>query len=1176
MNNSFISPFIKSQFPEFYKDQGPNFIAFVQAYYEWMEQTGKKTQAVGAIRSLLNTMDIDNTASDFINHFINTYLSDIPVSIVSDPKLLVKHILDLYRSKGSQRSYELLFRLVFNEDIQLNIPGNFIFKPSDNIWSVPRYIETTDHPFLSNLIGNKIYNIAGSASAIVENISRRTVKNKIINIVYISSEQGRFKFNDRILCDVVPQITVDNSPTVVGSLTAIALDNGGFGFNIGDTLGINGSGVNGKARVVSITNQNGKVNFNIINGGFGYSTNAVVTVATTVNINIANSTGIFSINDNIIDNVTNANGTVTFANSSFVQIINYSTPSMFVAGDILNNSSATASAKIISVLGGSGAGATFSVGGIINPVVYSFNTDIITPFLNVIIENPANTFNIAITTTANTFTVGNTVTGSANVVYLEGTYNTTNTIVNFESLSNTSLGLTNMFVYKSDGAQVSITATDAILTSANIQVGTILVSNISSSLFVITNFSNKQIITGIANVVTANSTQINVNGSGILNEGYFIASKIITDTQTGHTANIASVIRNTDWLFSYESIRGNLDANISQVLHYITGSYGTISYLSSINPGVGYTTKPYINITQSEIAALQLSDVNLNIIGNDAVINSSVLNANGIVTAVSIIDSGIGYVGGETVNLFTPNTNIIVSGVAIVDADGIGLGGYTNRKSFPSDLMNIQDSNYYQNYSYEIVAKRMLSTYETLVRKLVHPSGMALFGKYRYSDIQISSANSVQFSLLQANNIQPPIPVNFDFTTGNTNISPLITFTRASNATYFNANGLMVSANNNVPRIDYNSGTGLINGLLMEEQRTNILISSTNFSNTSVWQNDAGPTVTYGFPAPDGSNTATLMIPGVVSNLYDLHQFVSTLGNNNYAFSVYIKPQIYPYVHLQIWDWNSGCGIELWALMTGNGTITSINNAGGTASGATGNIQLCANNWYRITLSGKPSTNNLPLVSPVIRVSSADHDNGLAGDGIHGYYLWGAQMEQSTYATSFIYTTTAQVTRAGDIATISGNNFVSIYNYFSGGTLGVETLWNVIPSDTTAHVLARISDGIGSNVLEFYNQTDPYNVISTYTANGVNYNNGGFGSHPISNSINNFVATSWSSLAAFTEANNGLITGPGASYALMTAPNKLCIGGFGGLSQINGYIRKLVYDNYNYSNSALITLTTSY
>ena len=65
-------------------------------------------------RKLLETSDIDQTEEQFISHFINKYMRGIPTNILSDRRLLEKHILDVYRSKGSIEGLKLLFRLLYN------------------------------------------------------------------------------------------------------------------------------------------------------------------------------------------------------------------------------------------------------------------------------------------------------------------------------------------------------------------------------------------------------------------------------------------------------------------------------------------------------------------------------------------------------------------------------------------------------------------------------------------------------------------------------------------------------------------------------------------------------------------------------------------------------------------------------------------------------------------------------------------------------------------------------------------------------------------------------------------------------------------------------------------------------------------------------------------------------
>lgn len=830
--DNFISPFIPGQFPQLYKDNQSNLIAFVQAYYEWMEQnylgtlnvsysnSGNLTlsagqtfvdlntgatgtinfvtsnipsksislinvtitnnvdiqigdslsingsssyltvtnvnDAVGPLgiaRSIQNYTDINSTADTFLSHFINTYMQSIPTTIAADPRLLIKHIKDLYLAKGTPKAYELLFRLVFNESITIDTPGQYVFKPSDNTWKVPRYIEVNDNPYLVNSVGMLVYNFSRTASAVVESVARKIINGKSVNIVYISSENGRFRYNDNLLCDAIPQWSNENSPRVIGSLSVITIENGGYNLNVGDVLDVIGTGINAKARITSTVDENGKISFNLSSGGMGYTLTPQITVATTINLLIDNAIGMFSFGDIVTDETTNANGYCTYANSSFVQLIDFSQNLSFVVGHNVTNQTSSSSATITSVLGGGGSGASFSVGNIINPQTYTIDLDSINNQYNTVLDSPSSGFYIDISSTSNTFTVGNTVTSSANVIWLEGNYLTSNTIAPGELLSNTSLGISGLYVYRSDGQQLSITGTQTNLTQAETAItsGVVLVSSVSSSQFQIIDHSTIQTITGTANVTYANSTVIEVNGSGISNMGYFVPNSTITDTHTSHTALITSTIRKTDWDFQYESTFGNLDAMIIDVLKFESLVTGTIAYLSDINPGGGYTTAPYINIVEPAIAALNINDSTGGVVGNDAVVSSTVLNAQGIASSVEVVDSGFGFNPDESVTLQSSNNNIVINGVSIVDLDGIGLGRWTSDKSFVSDLMKLQDSYYYQPFAYEIAAQRMLSTYQNLVNNLVHPSGIALFGKFQLnSNLSGVVTQPTEFSITQS------------------------------------------------------------------------------------------------------------------------------------------------------------------------------------------------------------------------------------------------------------------------------------------------------------------------------------------------------------------------------------------------------------------------------------------
>ena len=97
------------------------------------------------------------------------------------------------------------------------------------------------------------------------------------------------------------------------------------------------------------------------------------------------------------------------------------------------------------------------------------------------------------------------------------------------------------------------------------------------------------------------------------------------------------------------------------------------------------------------------------------------------------------------------NQGVVVTGAAVIDTDGKGTGYWKNNKSFVSDIMKIQDSYYYQDFSYEVLVNRMLGMYETIVKDLIHPSGIALFGRFRLkNELTSEQSESEFFSLTQS------------------------------------------------------------------------------------------------------------------------------------------------------------------------------------------------------------------------------------------------------------------------------------------------------------------------------------------------------------------------------------------------------------------------------------------
>ena len=123
-----ISPLIESQFPSFYKEDGQTFITFVKTYYEWLEQANN---AIYHSRRLLEYRDVDQTVESFLVYFKEETLKNIQFDIATNKRLFIKNALDFYRSKGTERSIDLFFKLVYAQPASVRYPSDDIFKLSD-------------------------------------------------------------------------------------------------------------------------------------------------------------------------------------------------------------------------------------------------------------------------------------------------------------------------------------------------------------------------------------------------------------------------------------------------------------------------------------------------------------------------------------------------------------------------------------------------------------------------------------------------------------------------------------------------------------------------------------------------------------------------------------------------------------------------------------------------------------------------------------------------------------------------------------------------------------------------------------------------------------------------------------------------------------------------------------
>ena len=376
-----------------------------------------------------------------------------------------------------------------------------------------------------------------------------------------------------------------------------------------------------------------------------------------------------------------------------------------------------------------------------------------------------------------------------------------------------------------------------------------------------------------------------------------------------------------------------------------------------------------------------------------------------------------------------------------------------------------------------------------------------------------------------------------DFTTAT--LDPRVTFTRTGNtATVVNSSGFVASINADLPRFDFNPTTLVCNGLLIEEARTNLFTYSEDFSDAS-WVKSNATITTDAVVSPSNVQNADKIVEAATTGSHFFEKVVAVTSGTLYTWSGFFKAGERP-------------SVSLTAFTNANHTAT-FNLITGTAStpvNATSAITNFGNGWYRcsITLTSG-STGNGFFDTYINNGTSASY----AGNGTSGIYAWGAQLEAGAFATSYIPTTTAAVTRNPDVAVMTGTNFSSWYNA-SAGTFTSQYL-----SFAKANYpeIINASDGTNANRLNVYIDATNGFTTARELASNTQYANTSY-STTQGNTIKNAVGYSSAGIISSGNASTPAVSN-NATHP--TGINKLSLGtnpaGTG--SYLNGYLMKLAY-----------------
>jgi len=442
-------------------------------------------------------------------------------------------------------------------------------------------------------------------------------------------------------------------------------------------------------------------------------------------------------------------------------------------------------------------------------------------------------------------------------------------------------------------------------------------------------------------------------------------------------------------------------------------------------------------------------------------------------------------------------------------------------------------------------------------------------GRFRVSDLQRVGRQSISRP-----GSDPTLVLDLQFARDQAYVSrrgPLPTFTRASVATRVNSAGLIVPAAIHETRIDYNPTTLACLGLLIEEQRSNLNAWSEDLTNAAWSKNNTAVTGNASI-APDGNSSADLLSE-TTANAAHYTIFsgipVSVTIGITYTMSVFLKKG----TGATAPDW-----INLFFVTTAFGAKgvafnVSTGSVGATSGGQTATVKQFPNGWWRVSMTATATSS---ASQGTLYTSFTNNTNSISsptytGQTTSNVFVWGAQFEAGSFATSYVPTTTTSLIRSVDVCSITGAAFTGFYNQTEGAMVfkGDRVLGNNVAGISGFPRYISFDDGTVSNRIHLWWYAGPNNYM--VTAVGVD-----------SASINSTAVTDGSrfAMAARYKANDFAVSqNAGAVLTDTTGPvptvDRAGIGMAGNSGgSINGHIHTIQYFNAIKTNAQLQALST--
>jgi hypothetical protein len=734
---------VNRQVPEFVREEYPVFIQFLEAYYEFLEteQNSQRNDLTKQAKDLRYISDVDASIDAFGEYFLSNFASLIPKDVSVDKAFLIKNIMPLYLSRGSLKSFEFLFRLLYGEEVQVTFPKDNILRASDGKYLIENVLRISDNIY-SFYVGDgqtTVFNLAQQVGA--DEITVRINGLEITSGFYVRKENKKIVFN-------VAPTDGDDIRVFYRNFDETLLNNRQVR---GVSSGVTALIERAVPRLVLVqTSTELYINTNTLSGIFLNAEDVVIEILSTEGTII--KVGSFTVAPLSIINVIDGGSGYNVGDPVLISGGLPDTPAEAIVGSVQTGFPDVANV----ILGGAG----FQLGGVIpstnvagtitlavlgvddsganSPNSYTIFTDIIEDYLNITLSDldygfPAN----VIPTGENVSTRISDALSRGSVV---GIGPITNVGVLFADVSS------NGAIFDAEGAKIETLANtfidiktfgsigriqinnggvgyekgDEIIFGSN-PVGTYgfgaaaAVTNVSSTGAITRIEIQPSRISGTANTEIGN---VEVVGTGTsFDTELSIGDRIIINSEPRFVNAITSATSlNVNVSFSVQSTNrpiGAFDRNLIGGQNYVQGNFPTLSVSSSNVLATGANV---------EIIALM---------GDGEQVSATTNTVSGRITSITITNTGRGYEFLPAIDLSQSGDGNAEAEAEIERSFATLPGRWTTSDSIVSSLeRRIQGLDYYIDFTYLTSVATEFSKYKEILKGLLHPAGYKNYAEY--------------------------------------------------------------------------------------------------------------------------------------------------------------------------------------------------------------------------------------------------------------------------------------------------------------------------------------------------------------------------------------------------------------------------------------------------------------